>query len=677
MKKTRKLSYKLSMLSAVIYIIVMGLFYFIVDSQLTTHIRNNAINSMQTTVMREATIVEKYMQEAEAYLLAYSRAGEIINLLKDPTNEEAKKSAQAYTENYSKDRMNLEGIYTSDWGTNILTHTDAGVVGITTRKDEGSRKALHDELYAKGNDTVYNTGIIDSPATGLQIISMYKGVFDENGQPVGLVGAGIFTNGLKEVLSALPINGMPNAKGYLINANTNEFIFHDVETNIGTQTPYGDLLTKVVADSDTPIGFVEVDDRILSYCVMPTRGWVFVITDTAEEIFATVNVTKNILKWLTIVVVLLLMVVTFILVNFAMKPLKVLERALLKLSNYDITYDSSFENYVNREDEIGGIATAVKTLSESYRSIIPVIKNASNTLKSIVSELYTSTGITGETCSQISQAVENISSGAVSQAEDTANASSNIICMADELTKISGNTEELQKISVSMDSAKKSAVSTLEELQNATTSMIADVNSTSNQVKVTSESMNGIKDAIKMIDSIASQTRLLSLNASIEASKAGENGRGFSVVATEMGNLASQSAEYSNEIKKIIAEVEKNYEMIIENVSTTTNNMLVQNEKLTATQNVFTVLEGNISDTVERVANINSMVENLSGELNEIVDMVSNLSAISQENSASTEETLAGIEELTTIIVQVNEKVAVVNENAEALIEEVGVFTVE
>jgi methyl-accepting chemotaxis protein len=117
--------------------------------------------------------------------------------------------------------------------------------------------------------------------------------------------------------------------------------------------------------------------------------------------------------------------------------------------------------------------------------------------------------------------------------------------------------------------------------------------------------------------------------------------------------------------------------MIIETVNLTNNNMMVQSEKLTDTQNVFAVLDGNISDTVERIGSINTMVESLSKELTEIVDMLSNLSAISQENSASTEETMAGIEELNTIIMQVNEKATVVNDSADTLIEEVGVFKTE
>ena len=238
-KKKLKISWIIGVLIAILQFVVFTVLYLFMDNQLTNNIRTNTINSMQTTVMREATIVEKYMQEAEAYLTAYSRAGEITNLLKDPTNKEYQKLAQSYTEKYSADRMNLEGIYVSEWDSHVLAHTNAGVIGIVTRTGD-PLKALQDTLI-EANDGVYNAGIIISPASQKQIISMYKAVLDEDGNTIGLVGAGIFTNGLQELLSALPINGMPNAKSYLVNANTNEFVFHDDETLIGTETPYDNL----------------------------------------------------------------------------------------------------------------------------------------------------------------------------------------------------------------------------------------------------------------------------------------------------------------------------------------------------------------------------------------------------------------------------------------------------
>ena len=670
----RKIAFKLSMLSVVMFFIVMGAFYFINDSQLTNNIRNSAINNMQMVVTERATLIGNSVLGWEDVLKGYSKAGEVKEVLLNPTNKDAVANAQKYTMAFGDDIENLEGLYIADWSTHVLTHYNESAIGITMRTDELLKALQTSLLEANG---VYNTGIVLSPASGNQVVSMYMPIYD-NDVPVGMVGCAIHTGGLKATLDSLPKNGMENANYFLINTKTGEYIFHGDDAMVGQMVDDAGLLEAWDACRGMSNGFYENGNGdIYAFHNMTDRGWCFVVTDTAEEIFASVNVTKNILKGLTIATVVVLMVFTFIMINVAMKPLTILEKALLKLANYDITEDKSFKKYVKRNDEIGGIASAVDKLLDSYRSIIPTIQNASTTLKDIASELNTNTGIATETCDQIAQAIENVASGAVSQADDTTKASTNIMSMSDELTKINGNTEDLQSISVSMDSAKENAMNTLAELQKATIDMIEDVNNTSEQVRVTSESMNGIKEAVKMIDNIASQTHLLSLNASIEASKAGESGRGFAVVATEMGKLSHQSKEYSNEIKKIIAEVEKNYELIIETVNTTNNNMQVQSEKLTDTQNVFAVLDGNISDTVERIGSINHMVESLSKELTEIVDMLSNLSAISQENSASTQETMAGIEELNTIIMQVNEKASVVNGSADSLIEEVGVFKVE
>lgn len=174
-------------------------------------------NHLGRTAADRSEIICNYIKSTEDTLSAYLKAEQIYDLLRDPSNEEYVAAAQKYTENFSRDLTNLEGIYASSWDTGMLTHTSAKVVGKITRPDEDRRKQLHDAILA--TEGVYNTGIIISPATGEQIISMYKAVREEDGSHIGLGGTGIFTNGLVDKLDEMPLDGLEGAQYYLVNSH--------------------------------------------------------------------------------------------------------------------------------------------------------------------------------------------------------------------------------------------------------------------------------------------------------------------------------------------------------------------------------------------------------------------------------------------------------------------------
>ena len=97
MNKKRKMAYKLSMLSTVIFVIVMGTFYLINDSQLTNNIRNSAINNMQMVVTERATLIGNRTQGWEDVLTGFGKAGEVKEVLLNPSNKDAVANAQNYT----------------------------------------------------------------------------------------------------------------------------------------------------------------------------------------------------------------------------------------------------------------------------------------------------------------------------------------------------------------------------------------------------------------------------------------------------------------------------------------------------------------------------------------------------------------------------------------------------
>ena len=372
---------------------------------------------------------------------------------------------------------------------------------------------------------------------------------------------------------------------------------------------------------------------------------------------------------------LIAIIVAIFMVRGIVKNINGLQNTIGTLLDNDLSVKHKKHDF--EHDEIEEISNKTVDFSEHLNRIIIMIKTASNKLKEIAIDLNENMQFTNDTCTQISLAVENVASGAVSQAEDTTNAAQSISDMSNELSQIKDNTNNLQNIASSMNNTKKDALNTLSELQKVNEVMVEEVNSTNNQVNATSESVEQIKKAVEMIQDIADQTHLLSLNASIEAARAGEHGKGFAVVAEEIGKLASQSKQSSEEIEEILKQLVQNYKIIIRNVKSTSDNMEVQNGKLVETQNVFTVLEKDINGAVERIVEINTMVECLDVEIGKMVDMISNLSAISEENSASTEQTMAAIEELTATINHVYEKAQNVDNSADELLKEVNVFKTE
>lgn len=125
----------------VMQIVVMTILSILVIYSITIDTKQSTTSSMKTIVQERSQIIKNYVDDAERTLISYSRAGEILDILQNPQDPEIVAAAQKYTEIFSGDITNLEGLYASEWNTHVLAHTNAKVVGITTREGE-SLKAL-------------------------------------------------------------------------------------------------------------------------------------------------------------------------------------------------------------------------------------------------------------------------------------------------------------------------------------------------------------------------------------------------------------------------------------------------------------------------------------------------------------------------------------------------------
>lgn len=168
----------------------------------------------------------------------------------------------------------------------------------------------------------------------------------------------------------------------------------------------------------------------------------------------------------------------------------------------------------------------------------------------------------------------------------------------------------------------------------------------SSQTHTTNISVQKIREATELITSIASQTNLLSLNASIEAARAGEAGKGFAVVASEIQKLAEQSSQSAETIGRIISDLTEQADLTVCIVDEVSQVMEMQQSKLQQTQERFGMLEQGISQSGRETKQIREQTDICDAARMSVEDVIVNLSAISQENAASTQETTASMEEL-------------------------------
>ena len=374
---------------AVMTILSVFVTYFI-----TSDTRNSTINSMRTIVEERSQIIKNYVQEAEGTLTAYSRAGEVLNIMLNPEDPAAVAAAQAYTENFSKDVANLEGLYASEWNTHVLAHTNPQVVGITTREGD-SLKALQDAMLAANG--VYNTGIIISPASGQQIVSMYMAVYDEQGNPAGLVGGGIFSTGLIQILDNLTMDGMENATYCMVNVENGQYIFHEDPEKVATPAEEAHIVKlceqfKGVAEDSS--GYTEYtqdgEAYISSYYYMADHGWLFMVSDDQKEIFASTDKMMLTLIIFCFAALFILIIVSLLIVGKMLRPMKSIEGGLVSLQNFDISDNKEVQKYCSRRDELGNIATATKVLIDSLQEITGTLKDCCNTLEEKADELHKS-----------------------------------------------------------------------------------------------------------------------------------------------------------------------------------------------------------------------------------------------------------------------------------------------
>ncbi|MBR6308873.1 MAG: cache domain-containing protein [Lachnospiraceae bacterium] len=329
----------------------------------------------------------------------------------------------------------------------------------------------------------------------------------------------------------------------------------------------------------------------------------------------------------------------------------------------------------NRKDELGVIASSSAQLRDKLQDVIAATKKLSADVTESGISLASSAEAASRVAEQVTCAVEDISRGATEQAESMENSVNNTNEMGNSIDEITDRVEALTVAAEEMMNGAKRTVDTLGNLMGKNADVMASMQNINSQIRLTNDSVKEIAEASNAITEIASQTHLLSLNASIEAARAGEYGKGFTVVATEIGLLAAQSKEAAVSINKIVETLVAESQKSVDTLETLSNNVQEQNYQLTNTKADMDAVVTNVSNIDDSTKMISEKIHMLNSLKASFTDIISELSAISQQNAASTEETNASMEELNATFALISNAANDLRDMAETLNEKMSFFT--
>lgn len=366
-------------------------------------------------------------------------------------------------------------------------------------------------------------------------------------------------------------------------------------------------------------------------------GMIFVGTNLKEK----EAVVKRILSSISSSVIVVMLICIAVGIKLAGSMSRNIKKSIqmvgrLAEGNLDVWVD---DKLLKKKDEIGELSRVTITLRDTMRSTIKEITDNAKALLEASQLLGTAADNTNGTMNDVRTAVSQVVDNSQLQAENSQSTSEQMKIMGDNITETSNEAELLSGNAASMQSSSEKASKTLLSLRQINEDVKKIIGEVQEQTNRTNESVKKIQAATTFINSIAEDTGLLSLNASIEAARAGDSGRGFAVVAEQIKNLSEQSNESSKEIEATAEVLRADSEKAVQAMQQMQEIIASQSESMQETQQVVAEVIEEIASSMKSIAQIKESSGRLEGARNEVLQAVEHLSEISAENLDSTKST--------------------------------------
>lgn len=450
------------------------------------------------------------------------------------------------------------------------------------------------------------------------------------------------------------------------------------QANDSLDTEYivnSELYDKILASEENGGSeYVEYNGEkyLLLYNKLEAQGFMMVSLVPESYIIADADETARLTAAAVAVTALIVIVIGFILSTSMGTTIRKIMNGLEKASTGDLTVDI----HTRRKDEFMILCESTNQMLGNIRALINKADTVAKALGNASERVGGNSGILLEETKSITTSISDVEQGIVMQAKDAENCLTRMDDLSKKIGVVSENTGKIADIADVTKSTVSDGLATIDTLQDkvkATTQVTAEVISNIEDLEKASQSIANIVGAI---NDIADETSLLSLNASIEAARAGDAGRGFAVVAESIRKLAEQSLNSVNEIRNIVGKIQKQTVDTVEVAKQAELIVNSQEEALKATIDVFHDIDKHVSGLAENLSQISAGIDEMEGAKKDTLAAIESISAVAEETaSAVTEVNEAAGRQLEAVKKLNNESEELIS-RSEDLVEAINKFTI-